>query len=40
LPEPWPRALLELRASVAELPAFRWVLDIYERHRGTSSECS
>ncbi len=38
LPEPWPHALVELRASVAGRPGFRWVLDVYERHRGASSE--
>jgi glutathione S-transferase len=38
LPEPWPPALVELRESVAGHAAFRWVLDIYARHRGTSSE--
>src|SRR5512134_1068032 len=38
LPEPWPPELLELRASVAHRPGFRWVLDIYARHRGTSCE--
>lgn len=38
LPEPWPAELVELRESVATHPAFRWVLDIYARHRSTSSE--
>ncbi|MGH8680989.1 MAG: glutathione S-transferase family protein [Burkholderiales bacterium] len=38
LPEPWPPALVQLRASVAERPGFRWVLDIYSRHRGQSFE--
>jgi len=38
LPEPWPPALVELRASVAERPGFRWVLDMYARHRGASCE--
>jgi glutathione S-transferase len=38
LPEPWPPELVELRANVAEHPAFHWVLGIYARHRGTSSE--
>jgi glutathione S-transferase len=37
-PEPLPPELTELRATVAERAGFRWVLDIYERHRGTSSE--
>ena len=38
LPEPWPRELVELRASVAHRPGFRWVLDIYARHRGASCD--
>jgi glutathione S-transferase len=38
LPDPWPHALVEIRQSVADHPGFRWVLDIYTRHRGTSSE--
>jgi glutathione S-transferase len=38
LPEPWPQELIDLRGSVAERPGFRWVLDIYARHRGSSSE--
>jgi glutathione S-transferase len=40
LPEPWPSELVELRASIAHRSGFRWVLDIYERHRGTSAEVS
>jgi glutathione S-transferase len=38
LPEPWPQELVDVRASVADHPACRWVLDIYARHRGASSE--
>jgi glutathione S-transferase len=38
LPEPWPPELAELRASVSGHPAFRWVLDIYSRHRDPSCE--
>lgn len=38
LPEPWPTELIELRASVAHRPGFKWVMDIYARHRGRSSE--
>jgi glutathione S-transferase len=38
LPDPWPPELVELRQSVAERPGFRWVLDIYARHRGAPSE--
>jgi glutathione S-transferase len=40
LPEPWPSELVELRATVAHRPGVRWVLDIYERHRGASAEVS
>jgi glutathione S-transferase len=40
LPEPWPAALVELRASVAQRAGFAWVVDIYSRHRGASSEIS
>jgi glutathione S-transferase len=38
LPEPWPQALIDLRARIAHHPGFEWVLDIYRRHRGASSE--
>jgi glutathione S-transferase len=38
LPEPWPPELLELRASIADRLGCRWVLGMYARHRGTSSE--
>jgi glutathione S-transferase len=38
IPEPWPPALAELRASVADHAASKWVRDIYARHRGKSSE--
>jgi glutathione S-transferase len=38
LPEPWPPALVELRERYASRAGFRWVLDIYARHRGTSAE--
>jgi glutathione S-transferase len=34
LPEPWSPGLVSLRESVADHPAFQWVLDIYSRHRG------
>jgi glutathione S-transferase len=33
LPEPWPPALVALRDSVSDHPAFHWVLSIYSRHR-------
>jgi glutathione S-transferase len=38
IPEPWPPALVELRASIAERPGSKWVLDVYRRHRGRSAE--
>lgn len=38
LPEPWPEALVELRQSISERPGFRWVLETYRRHRGSSFE--
>lgn len=38
LPEPWPPALVELRASVAARAGFAWTLDVYRRHRGVSAE--
>lgn len=38
LPEPWSPELTRLRETMADHPAFHWVLDIYRRHRGTSSE--
>jgi glutathione S-transferase len=38
LPEPWPPELMTLRRSVAHRAGFRWVLDVYARHRGASSE--
>jgi glutathione S-transferase len=38
LPEPWPQELVDLRGSIAEHPATRWVLDMYARHRAPSAE--
>lgn len=38
LPPPWTDEMTELRQSVAAHAAFRWVEDLYRRHRGTSSE--
>jgi glutathione S-transferase len=38
LPEPWPPALVELRGGVADRPGFRWVMEMYRRHRGQSFE--
>jgi len=36
-PEPRPRHFVALRASLEGHPAFRWVLETYRRHRGTSA---
>jgi glutathione S-transferase len=38
LPEPWPPELIALRDRVRGHAAFRWVLDMYSRHRGVSAE--
>lgn len=38
LPEPWPQALVDLRAGVVDHAAYRWVLDIYARRRSASAE--
>jgi glutathione S-transferase len=38
LPQPWPQELVDLRESVAHRAGFRWVLNIYERHRSRSAE--
>jgi len=38
LPEPWPPALMELRRSISDRAGFLWVLGMYARHRGSSSE--
>jgi glutathione S-transferase len=37
-PEPAPRSLVELRASLSQHPGYRWVVETYRRHRGTSAE--
>lgn len=39
-PEPVPRALAELRDSLSSHDGFRWVAEMYRRHRGTSAEVS
>ncbi len=36
-PGPPPQHLTALRASLEGHPAFRWVLEIYRQHRGTSA---
>ena len=36
-PEPRPQHFVALRASLEGHPAFRWVLETYRRHRGTSA---
>jgi glutathione S-transferase len=37
-PEPLPPSFREFRASLAAHPGFRWVAEMYRRHRGTSAE--
>jgi glutathione S-transferase len=37
-PTPYPQAAAGFVAALASRPAFRWVLDIYRRHRGRSAE--
>jgi len=38
LPEPWPPELVELRESLAHRDGYRWVMQVYAKHRGTSCE--
>ena len=38
LPEPWPPELTHLRDACASRPGFKWVCEIYARHRGASAE--
>ena len=38
VPEPLPPALVERRAQLAPRPGFRWVQEMYRRHRGRSAE--
>jgi glutathione S-transferase len=38
LPEPLPEPAARFRASVSSRPAFRWVQEMYRRHRGRSAE--
>ncbi|HZO15543.1 MAG TPA: glutathione S-transferase family protein [Polyangiaceae bacterium] len=38
LPQPVPPTFAELRESMAHRDGFKWVSDIYARHRGTSAE--
>lgn len=37
-PDPWPEQWESLRRSLAERPGYRWVEEMYRRHRGTSAE--
>ncbi|HYI99027.1 MAG TPA: glutathione S-transferase family protein [Thermoleophilaceae bacterium] len=39
-PERWPEELRSWRAALADRPGFRYVLDMYARHRGTSAEAA
>ena len=38
LPEPLPSVLVEYRNAFGGHPAYRWVIDVYRRHRGVSAE--
>src|SRR5207244_1662328 len=38
LPEPLPSVLVEYRSAFGGHPAYRWVTDVYRRHRGVSAE--
>jgi glutathione S-transferase len=38
VPPPLPPTIVSLRDSLAERPGFRWVEEIYRRHRGKSAE--
>ena len=38
LPEPLPPLLVGYRSTLGGHPAYRWVTDIYRRHRGVSAE--
>ncbi len=40
LPEPLPSVLVEHQRALADHPAYRWVADMYRRHRGVSAEVS
>jgi glutathione S-transferase len=37
-PEPLPEAIVERREALASRPGFRWVQEMYRRHRGSSAE--
>jgi glutathione S-transferase len=37
-PSRWSERLEELRASVADRPAFGWITEMWRRHRGGSAE--
>ncbi|TMA54132.1 MAG: glutathione S-transferase [Deltaproteobacteria bacterium] len=38
VPEPLPSVLVGYRSALGGHPAYRWVRDMYRRHRGTSAE--
>lgn len=38
LPEPWPKELSEMKASIAGRSGCKWVEEIYAKHRGQSAE--
>jgi hypothetical protein len=37
-PSRWSSAFEELRTSVADRPGFRWIEEMWRRHRGSSAE--
>jgi glutathione S-transferase len=37
-PDPWPAKWEELRSATADRPGYRWVAEMYRRHRGASAE--
>jgi glutathione S-transferase len=40
IPNPWPEPIESDRASIAKRPGFRYVEEMWRRHRGTSAEVS
>ena len=38
LPDPLPSVLVGYRSALGGHPAYRWVTDVYRRHRGVSAE--
>ena len=40
LPEPLPEALVQRRSELASRPGFKWVQEMYRRHRGAVGRSS